>query len=1116
MSRTQRIAIAALLASVGSSEVHAQAAPADVRSIPPVMMLLVDTSGSMERMTDDTRLPVCKNNPATDATEKNRWTVTLEALTGTFSAFSCEEVDRSTLHPSEMDYGYYLPHFRVTSTAQASDGILDAFMNRLKFGLMTFDGSPTLLGGETLIPYDIYVSSSFQAQVDGPLGMYDYGTDRKLSFPGCPQPYGLNVGARGKGTHPGALISVGSDATIAAVNAQIQDSLRNVRPFGATPLAAMFEDLREYLETDPDVKAGADGDVYHECRSRYALLITDSAGDAGELYRDARFRCQTEDPGLPGADCPDGHCQCPYEEDAKAVALLTSGSNALLDKLFILAFNVTNEAALDELDTLAEIGGSGKAIRATSPDELRQALSNLMASVQGDATSRSVPVAVQSSTSPVFGGTQYEITTGFKVGANVDEPWEGLLYRRRIGCGENATVEELSLDENEGDMFHRSLNEQPDGSRVIRTLAPQSLAYAKGTLRTANVLTGQFNGDVDNIKEPTGSGEFGGTPPTDSSLDLDQGLSSTNVAEAPFVASTSLNEVYFGGSATRDKVADYVRGLSRPGKKLADIYHSQPAVLPPLDGSARTLQASDERLANARAALATSYVGEGDGTGRPGVVFVGTNDGILHAFNLETARISGTEYAAGHEFWGFVPPALFPKLPTAAIPTHVSMFDGSPVVADVSSPRGPLDSAAPTFYTVLVSNVRGAPAFVALDVTHPEELKPLWQFSDVYMGNTVGRAAVTHVVLDWNGTVQQRAVAILPGGRGETSSSSACDLSNTKSEALSGDQTPRSKGRCWKLPGRSLYVVDLLTGSLIQRFDPRHFNAPLSGSAVVDSPGLGVSKAAYITDEDGILWRLSMVSTNPSQWRVQPVWDIFAGDEYDEGRPATFPPIVTHDELGNVVVIVGTGDLDNLIDPVKHRIVSLTEQRSVAANGEFNPENAMTLNWEIVLDESESVTGPLVKFQDTVYFGTFLSTSDAENACALGSSSLYGAHYRLADDDEPPLPRGMLHLVNEEQPVLSVATDPNTLVLGVTITQQPVCMAGSVENDPNGYNALIGGGAAQRFAASGAASGGGFQLRALAGGSGGQQYGGSELREIRQNINVTRAMSVRSWAASVE
>jgi type IV pilus assembly protein PilY1 len=1133
----QRIAIATLVVA-GATRVEAQDA-IDVRAIKPVMMLLVDTSGSMERMTNETRLPNCTDDVTNDATEKNRWTVTLEALTGTYSAgsYSCKEIDRATLDPEEMDYGYYLPHFEITSpaSAQASDGILDAFKTRLKFGLMTFDGAGTTLTGDSLRAYDDFSVEPLKSQDQGPEGMYSYGELKPLVFPGCPEKYGYNAGARREisateTAFPGALISVGSDNDVENTNETIQTGLGQIRPFGSTPLAAMFDDLKYYIEHNTDIKK--DSDPFYECRDRYALLLTDSAGDANELFRDQRFRCDAAPTDCQATANED--CVCPYDTDVNLVDSLTAGTSPELKKLFILAFNVNDPDALADLDELADHGKTDKAFRASTPTELRQQLSSLMSSVQTEATSRSVPVSVDTGASVLLGGHQYEITAGFSVGDTTDPNWSGLLYRRRIGCDADALPAELPFDDTPGhDLFHVTLNDQLDSTRNLYTLAPvvsgeTHASAARGTARTSDALADAPSGDISsrtNDNQPENGASFSGSLLSDGTINQKQALVSENLSLVEFKDASALYSDYFddadgngvaGEDSDRKVVTDWVRGLSRVNK-MADIYHSNPAVLPPLNQNPETLAAADERVTAFRRQLLAldKYA-----NGRPGVVFVGTNDGILHAFNLEDTTIDGTDYRAGYEFWGFIPPAVFPKMHSAASLTHQLMFDGTPVISDVIAPRDDGDTATPTFSTVLVSAVRGAPAFVALDITHPELLKPLWQVSDEYMGDTVGTPAITHVMVNWKGTVQQRAVAILPGGAGSTANTSSCSLAGTSSEALySPDQ--RSSGRCWKLPGRSLYVVDIVTGQIIQRFDPRHFNAPMTGAVAVDARGLGVSKAAYLSDQDGILWRLSMLNTDPSKWRVQPVWDLFGDSTYNGGRPSTFAPLLTRDDDGNNVIVVGTGDLDNLVDSVAQRVTSLTEQRDVDSTGEMT--GTFKQNWQITLNVGESVTGPLVLFQKTVYFGTFASLTDATNACTLGQSRLFGAHYRETDPDDPTLPLGQLaeDADNDGVPetpvklVLSDETESDALVLGVAITRQPVCMAGTPENDPNFLNAL-GTGQAQRFSGSGPASGGTFTLKALAGGTGGDRVAGSALHQVSQALNVTEHTSVASWAGSVE
>ncbi|MDB4971797.1 MAG: Type fimbrial biosis protein PilY1, partial [Myxococcaceae bacterium] len=384
---------------------------ADTLSVKPVMMLLVDTSGSMERMPDSSGcvdcLPSCTNSAA-DSTQKNRWAVTLEALTGSFNTFRCVEKLRST-YTGQYDQDYFLSHYDFTgSPAQASDGVMDSFRNQVKFGLMTFDGVSTTINGTTLVPQATYNSdATFKAQILGMEGQYSYpdvyaspSTNpalstpldaygwKPLSFPGCTSVYGVNAGARGKGTLPGSLISVGPTdvgTDVTGTNDSIQTSLLQIRPYGGTPIAGMLDDLRYYLTNDTDVKQGSD--PYYSCRQRFAILLTDGAPDT--LFRnDARFQCESSN----DAACSSGVCQCPYDTETNLATALTTRDG--LKKLYLVAFNVNDTAALTTLDAIALAGNTTSAYRANNLSALRTQLTTILQGTASPATSRSVPTIV--------------------------------------------------------------------------------------------------------------------------------------------------------------------------------------------------------------------------------------------------------------------------------------------------------------------------------------------------------------------------------------------------------------------------------------------------------------------------------------------------------------------------------------------------------------------------------------------------------------------------------------------------------------------------------------------------------------------------------------------------
>jgi hypothetical protein len=121
--------------------------------------------------------------------------------------------------------------------------------------------------------------------------------------------------------------------------------------------------------------------------------------------------------------------------------------------------------------------------------------------------------------------------------------------------------------------------------------------------------------------------------------------------------------------------------------------------------------------------LSLIFPGHGDfyqaHSNRPKMVYVGSDDGMLHAFYLE----NGTWGAAGAEAWAYVPPALLPVLgslyanngePTA--PTeHIYGIASSPKVYDVCSGACATQS---DWKTVLIAGMgAGAANYFALDIT---------------------------------------------------------------------------------------------------------------------------------------------------------------------------------------------------------------------------------------------------------------------------------------------------------------------------------------------------------------------------------------------------------------
>ncbi len=230
-------------------------------------------------------------------------------------------------------------------------------------------------------------------------------------------------------------------------------------------------------------------------------------------------------------------------------------------------------------------------------------------------------------------------------------------------------------------------------------------------------------------------------------------------------------------------------------------------------------------------------------------VWVGANDGMLHAFEANNNASSGTIS------WSFIPKALQAKLAKLAAPsyTHEYFMDGKVTVADVYN--------GSSWRTIVVAaSGAGARTVVAIDATGNTP-QVLWEIA----------AGAPGQAFDDLGYVLGR-LEVIRVNKGSNSTQWAVVFGN-------GYESSVANGAGTKQVGR-LYVVDALTG------------APLGASlAVPDTTGVtynGLSSAGIIREQVAItssgvtrsdltawagdlagnLWRFRM-SGDPSKWQVE-------------------------------------------------------------------------------------------------------------------------------------------------------------------------------------------------------------------------------------------------------
>ncbi len=1055
------------------SVVYGQSDP-DIRDIPPTVMLLVDTSGSMERMPGGDTFPVCN---ATSST-RNRWTTVLEALTGTWNVrdFYCTAYNRSTgAFRGEPDFRYVFPYHRPPlEISQNNDGILDVYGDRIRFALMSFDNTFTFRDPPSYTDTVLLDSRVFNARLRDDIsrpGEYSYGSARTLRYVGCPTEFAMNVGARNESAGMGRMIPFGREEQTNITNQLIQATLASIRPYGGTPTNALMEDVRYYYQYHPDATTL---DPYQSCRKRYVLLLTDGEPDAD--FRDSRYDCAS----ING---------CPHELAATVAADLcrwndlTEECDGIVDGVYVIGLGITNPTSIEVLNNIAARGGTGAAFFALDRLDLMAKLSEALSRASPGTTTRTRPAYINGRSSDGM-QAQYQFNSGFQVSTD-GRPWAGVLQRTRYVCDESmsAIAEPTSsrirfdqmLNAQSSRTIYTALTPNPNdmGSNLLGTDAEAIPLGATSTTRVADIALTEFNNRISpNYFNLSGS-------PTER-------------------------------NARRDYIVNWIYGTTsdRRDRVLGDIYHSSPvAVGPPL------LDIADEsyNLFRRRPEVAN----------RPIMIYVGSNDGMLHAFVAEDWEnpSTGEILPAGHELWAFIPPVLVSKLNSATLSRQI-MVDGTAIVKDIFYRRLPNDLPDGSIYhTVLVMGFRGGSAgYFALDITNPFEPKFIWQFigdarSGADYGQSYGTPALGQVLVNIGGILQERAIVILPGGNGSedadlvrTTGPVGCPSSGVGMPPnTDGVRNARSRQRCWDTTGRIISWIDVITGETIQAFDHTTFNAPVNGGVSLYPGAVGsIAQRAYFTDADGVVWSADFSSRNPTNWNVQPIWDIFLGSTARSGQPAYYPPVVSMDIYGNPVIVIGTGNQDNITGDSQNRIVSLTQTRSISSTG--SASYITGLNWEIELRPGEQVMGALELFEGKVYFSTFENGITATNACNYGKSRVWAVDY-LNGGGMPPI--GYIDtirypLAGFESSIGSGLYDlhfqgpyENQIIPAVSLTQRPTCVNGATEIDP-----YIG----TRYRVNNV-RGGSFNLIA-------QSSGGTSIDSIVPTVNV-QLPSVQSFVDSI-
>lgn len=333
-----------------------------------------------------------------------------------------------------------------------------------------------------------------------------------------------------------------------------------------------------------------------------------------------------------------------------------------------------------------------------------------------------------------------------------------------------------------------------------------------------------------------------------------------------------------------DKRVDYLRGdrtyedssgtpaFRQRTSVLGPVVNSQPVFVSYPDSGYRDdfPAGSDEATAAEKGKTYEQFAY--DHKDRAGTLYVGANDGMLHAFDAKT----------GKERWAYVPNTVLGKLNDYSKVGGglVPSVDNTPVVRDVFF--------GGEWHTLLVGTLRlGGRGVFALDVTNPDKITETDAGKLVLWESNATLAKLANLGY----TFGAPNIGRLPSGKWAV----------FVSGGYFPKDSPEATSDAAKRQQSSLFVLDAETGEVIKEVVSTSgiVSYGLAAPVLADYSDDQIDDAAFAGDIRGNLWRFDLRS-----WTVDQVFaPTTPGDRPITVMPRLFPDPVTQ----RLIVVFGTG-----------------------------------------------------------------------------------------------------------------------------------------------------------------------------------------------------------------
>lgn len=780
-----------------------------------------------------------------------QWSSTWSVYTGTFTDANHDGIDDSDTNIRRgnrlnYDTGNYDNRLAVAKIAVKT--IIDETKDYVRFGLMVLNGAK-----------DINQSGVTFSQ---------YHNDNTV----------LST------TYGGDIIKDRTDAEITTLKGYIDTMTAN----SGTPLANRLIQATKYFRGTFAKPGGGNYtspiDATNWCRKNFVIIMTDgqpegegnslSANNNGDYddiednFMDTNAHCRDcdgdgKDPDPTnryvngGSDYLDDIAKYLHDTyDSLDPSNVASGNQNLT--IYTIGFKINDQLLQDTADN-----GGGSYYTANAYDELIHGLETVMAEIIEQTQTFTAPVVpVQRTTS---GNKMY--VSLFTPKTN-DKFWPGYLMKLHIGGDGHlyGSDESTLATDNQDNLLLDSL------------LATSGSTQPKPYWEAHKALKG-MNLDSRNIYTYIGTS-------TDlnnsSNIFVDTNTAITAAMLGNPSKSADADPVYPGAEGARRDLMRYIRGW--------DSYDQDVDTPLPIYAEKRENILGD--ILHSRPLIIDYVIDDAHPTNNVRVVYVGTNDGMLHA-------ISDTD---GTEKWAFIPPDLLPKLKNMIEgSSHQYYIDGSPkaYIKDVDH-DGNIDPADGDKVIIIFGERGGGTSYTALDVTNPNDPQYLWRIDNAnatITGIPNPTTVITEMGESWSdpeiGKVRvnttDTVVAIIGGG-------------------FSSDNTK----------GRGLFFINALTGALVKSFtvaDAGTYPVLANMTSCIPSTVLaadtnfdGYLNRVYVGDLVGQMWRFGKQggseNGNVNNWTPR---RLFRGNS---GTKIFYPPDLVL-EPDYAYLYFGTGDRDN-------------------------------------------------------------------------------------------------------------------------------------------------------------------------------------------------------------